>query len=144
MDDDNTYSTQLFKEMFKIEQGRVGVWPVGLVGALNVEKPIVKNNKVIGFNSMWRPERPFPIDMAGFGISGDLFIKNPLAEFSYEVERGYQESEILRHLTTREELQPLAVNNILVWHTRTENPKLTNEEKLSLNGKPPSDQEFLV
>lgn len=53
-------------------------------------EPIVKNGKVIGFNSMWKPgkkcslqitkdikllnltERPFPIDMAGFAISFDL------------------------------------------------------------------------
>lgn len=50
MDDDNSYSVELFEEMSKIERLRVGVWPVGLVGALNVEKPIVENNKVVGFN----------------------------------------------------------------------------------------------
>lgn len=85
MDDDNTYSVELFEEMSKIEPGKVGVWSVGLVGALNVEKPIVKDEKVrklhryfkrknliklffqvVGFNSMWRPERPFPFDMVSF------------------------------------------------------------------------------
>ena len=91
MDDDNTYSTDLFKEMNKIEEGRVGVWPVGLVGGLYTEKPILKDNIVIGFNSLWRPERPFPVDMAGFAISGDLFLKFPEAAFSFEVDRGYQE-----------------------------------------------------
>lgn len=63
MDDDNTYSVELFEEMSKIKKGKVGVWPVGLVGAMNVEKPLVENGKVVGFNSMWRPERPFPIGM---------------------------------------------------------------------------------
>jgi galactosylgalactosylxylosylprotein 3-beta-glucuronosyltransferase 3 len=69
MDDDNAYSIGLFKEMLKIEQGRVGVWPVGLVGSVSVERPIVENNQVVGFNSAWRPERPFPLDMAGYHFS---------------------------------------------------------------------------
>lgn len=142
MDDDNTYTIDLFKEILKIEKGRVGVFPVGLVGAMAVEKPIVENGRVIGFNSVWRPERPFPVDMAGFAISGDLFVKHPEAVFSYDVERGYQESEILRQVTTRDELQPLAQFKILVWHTRTSDPKWDNEKKLAEQGEPPSDQDF--
>lgn len=52
MDDDNTYSTQLFEEMTKIEPGKVAVWPVGLVGGLLVEKPVLDvDNRVLGFNS---------------------------------------------------------------------------------------------
>lgn len=51
--------------MSRIRRGSVGVWGVGLVGALAFEKPIVEGDKVVGFNSAWRPERPFPIDMAG-------------------------------------------------------------------------------
>lgn len=74
MDDDNSYSVELFEEMSKIEPGKVGVWSVGLVGALNVEKPLVKDDKVVGFNSMWRPERPFPIDM----VSVDEVLHPPL------------------------------------------------------------------
>jgi galactosylgalactosylxylosylprotein 3-beta-glucuronosyltransferase 3 len=33
MDDDNSYSVELFEEMSKIKPGNVGVWGVGLVGA---------------------------------------------------------------------------------------------------------------
>lgn len=52
MDDDNTYSTQLFEEIRKIEAGKVAVWPVGLVGGLMVEKPVLDtDNRVLGFNS---------------------------------------------------------------------------------------------
>lgn len=52
MDDDNTYSTQLFDEIKKIEPGKVAVWPVGLVGGLMVEKPVLDvDNRVLGFNS---------------------------------------------------------------------------------------------
>lgn len=133
MDDDNTYSTDLFEEMKKIETGKVGVWPVGLVGGLLVEKPVLdEDNRVMGFNSAWRPERPFPIDMAGFAISTDLILNNSEAVFSYEVERGYQESEILRFLIVVRDMQPLAnlCRDVLVWHTRTEAPKLDAEYKL--------------
>lgn len=173
MDDDNTYSFLLFEEMKKIEAGKVAVWPVGLVGGLLVEKPVLDkdDNHVMGFNSVvsmlfgnhfilstrqlsnfikffvvrvfflqWRPERPFPIDMAGFAISSDLILNNSEAMFSYEVERGYQESEILRSLAVSRDLQPLAnlCTQIYVWHTRTEAPKLEDERKLRKEG-PPSD-----
>ncbi|XP_055380498.1 galactosylgalactosylxylosylprotein 3-beta-glucuronosyltransferase I [Condylostylus longicornis] len=142
MDDDNTYSVELFSEMMKIEPGKVGVWPVGLVGGLMVEKPILnEQNIVTGFNSVWRPERPFPIDMAGFAISTNLLIKYPKASFSFEVDRGFQESEILRFVTLKNELQPLAnlCQDVLVWHTRTEKPKLVGEDKLLKEKKKPSN-----
>lgn len=138
MDDDNTYSTELFAEISKIERNKVGVWPVGLVGGLMVEKPVLNRDEIVlGFNSAWRPERPFPLDMAGFAISSDLLLDNPQAQFSYEVERGYQESEILRHLTIVHEMQPLAnkCTEVLVWHTRTEAPKLDAEKQLVKSGK---------
>lgn len=52
MDDDNTYSIDLFDEIKKINPGNVAVWPVGLVGGLSVEKPVLDNdNRVLGFNS---------------------------------------------------------------------------------------------
>ncbi|GAB0087839.1 Galactosylgalactosylxylosylprotein 3-beta-glucuronosyltransferase I [Sergentomyia squamirostris] len=143
MDDDNVYSIELFNEMLRIEEGRVGVWPVGLVGGLMVERPMLNENgtRVVGFNSLWRPERQFPIDMAGFAISLDLILNNPKAVFSFDVERGYQETAILRHITAVNKLQPLAnkCTEILVWHTRTEPPKLTGENTLKKSGAKPSD-----
>lgn len=52
MDDDNTYGTELFEDLKKIEPGKVAVWPVGLVGGLYVEKPVLDDNhRVLGFNS---------------------------------------------------------------------------------------------
>lgn len=147
MDDDNTYSRELFEQISLIKPGKVGVWPVGLVGGLMVEKPVLSDDQeVIGFNSAWRPERPFPIDMAGFAISGDLLMDYPKAEFSYDVYRGYQESEILRQLTVVRDLQPLAnsCRDVLVWHTRTETPKLDAENKLKKSGQPKSDDKMEV
>ncbi|XP_015174397.1 PREDICTED: galactosylgalactosylxylosylprotein 3-beta-glucuronosyltransferase I [Polistes dominula] len=135
-DDDNTYSVKLFQEMRKIQ--KVGVWPVGLVGGLMVEKPICDNvtNKVVGFNAVWKPNRPFPIDMAGFAINLKLLLENKDALFSYDVESGYQESEILRQIVTKDELEPLAdfCTKVYVWHTRTEPPRLNAEESLIKKG----------
>jgi galactosylgalactosylxylosylprotein 3-beta-glucuronosyltransferase 3 len=90
----------------------VSVWPVGLAGGLMVEMPVLdpKTGRVKGWNSAWRPERPFPLDMAGFAINLSHFLKHPEAKFSFTVARGYQESEILRHLTTQDQLEPKADN----------------------------------
>ncbi|XP_011882607.1 PREDICTED: galactosylgalactosylxylosylprotein 3-beta-glucuronosyltransferase I [Vollenhovia emeryi] len=136
-DDDNTYSIKLFGEMEKIQ--KVGVWPVGLVGGLMVEKPICDNvtNKVIGFNAAWKPDRPFPLDMAGFAINLELLFKHGDAWFSYDVQGGYQESEILRQLVTKDQLEPLAdcCTKVYVWHTRTEPPQLNVEQMLIKKGK---------
>lgn len=43
-----------------------------------------------------------------------------------------QESEILRQLITKDELEPLAdkCTKVYVWHTRTEKPKMNEENKL--------------
>lgn len=89
---------------------KVGVWPVGLVGGLMVEKPICDKakKKVIGFNSMWKPDRPFPVDMAGFAINLKLILEKKDSWFSFEVQGGYQESEILKQMVTKDELEPLA------------------------------------
>jgi len=134
-DDDNTYSVDLFNEMRTVKG--VGVWPVGLVGGLLVEKPLINSKgKVIGWNSAWRPERPFPVDMAGFAINLKLLHKHPNAEFSWDVSRGFQESAILSQVTTVEQLEPMADNctKVYVWHTRTEEPILKAEEKLKNRG----------
>uniref|UniRef100_A0A1A9V063 Galactosylgalactosylxylosylprotein 3-beta-glucuronosyltransferase n=1 Tax=Glossina austeni TaxID=7395 RepID=A0A1A9V063_GLOAU len=147
MDDDNTYSVDLFTEMSKTQPGRVSVWPVGLVGTLLVERPILnaKKTEVIGFNSVWNPERPFPIDMAAFAISKDLLFQHPEARFSYNAQLGYQETELLKNLVTPRELQPLATESedVLVWHTRTQKTVLTGEDGLNKKGER-SDEDLEV
>lgn len=141
MDDDNSYSIKIFEEMRKIKT--VGVWPVGLVGGLKVERPLVdpQTGKVTGFNSAWRPERPFPIDMAGFAINLQLILNTPDAMFSFRVQGGYQESVILKHLTTVADLEPLAdkCTKVYVWHTRTEKPNLKRENELLKKGMQSDD-----
>ncbi|XP_031339672.1 galactosylgalactosylxylosylprotein 3-beta-glucuronosyltransferase I [Photinus pyralis] len=126
MDDDNTYSVKLFKEIAKVK--KVGVWPVGLVGGLNAETLILDPNtgKVTGYRSGWKADRKFAIDMAGFAINLDLILAKSQAAFSYRMEKGFQESEFLSYFTTKEELEPLADNctKVYVWHTRTEKPNV--------------------
>ncbi|CAD6222430.1 GSCOCG00000967001-RA-CDS [Cotesia congregata] len=140
-DDDNTYSIKLFKEMEKIKV--VGVWPVGLVGGLMVERPICDNttNKVIGFNSVWKPERSFPLDMAGFAINLKILLEKKDTAFSFRAKPGYQESEFLEQLVTRDQLEPLAdcCTKVYVWHTRTESPPLRDEQRLIKMGKKSND-----
>ncbi|XP_045479762.1 galactosylgalactosylxylosylprotein 3-beta-glucuronosyltransferase I isoform X1 [Harmonia axyridis] len=126
MDDDNTYDVKIFEEIMKVH--KVGVWPVGLVGGLNLETPLLdpETGRVTSYKSGWKPDRPFAIDMAGFGINIDLILEKPEAVFSYRMERGYQESQFLAYFTTKEDLEPLADNctKVYVWHTRTEKPNV--------------------
>lgn len=68
MDDDNTYSIELFEEIKKILPGKVAVWPVGLVGGLMVEKPVLdEENQVLGFNSV--------VSACNFEVKLSLFAK---------------------------------------------------------------------
>uniref|UniRef100_A0A674HEX7 Galactosylgalactosylxylosylprotein 3-beta-glucuronosyltransferase n=1 Tax=Taeniopygia guttata TaxID=59729 RepID=A0A674HEX7_TAEGU len=165
-DDDNTYSLRLFEEM-RSTRG-VSVWPVGLVGGLRLERPLVAGGRVVGFHTGWRPERPFPLDMAGFAVGLRLLLAHPRARFDPRAERGFLESSFLGGLVTPGQLEPRADNctqvgvwgvlgafgglwglvnpgqlepradnctQVLVWHTRTEKPKLRQEEQLQRQGR---------
>ena len=132
-DDDNTYDLKLFDEIRKTS--KVSVFPVGLVGGLLVERPIVQNSKVVSFNSMWKTTRTYPIDMAGFSIKLDLILENNNAYFSENVSRGLQETDFLKQLIDSiNDLEPRAqmCQKTLVWHTRTEKPRLNQERKLRI------------
>ncbi|CAM5126930.1 unnamed protein product [Eretmochelys imbricata] len=133
-DDDNTYSLRLFDEIRSTK--RVSVWPVGLVGGLRFERPLVEKSRVVGFYTAWKPNRPFPMDMAGFAIALQLLLANREARFDLLAERGYLESSLLQSLVSIEELEPRADNctKVLVWHTRSEKPKMKQEELLQKQG----------
>ncbi|XP_065204058.1 galactosylgalactosylxylosylprotein 3-beta-glucuronosyltransferase I-like [Planococcus citri] len=136
-DDDNTYSVKLFQEMRFIN--KVGVWPVGLVGGLMVEKPLVDwaTGRVTGWNCHWRPDRDFPIDMAGFAVNLQHLLRHPEAEFSLNVEVGFQEGSLLSKLVSIQDLEPKADNctEVYVWHTRTEEPDVQDEKSLRSSGR---------
>ncbi|XP_069326219.1 galactosylgalactosylxylosylprotein 3-beta-glucuronosyltransferase 3 isoform X1 [Eulemur rufifrons] len=134
-DDDNTYSRELFEEM-RWTRG-VSVWPVGLVGGLRFEGPQVQDGRVVGFHTAWEPNRPFPVDMAGFAVSLPLLLAKPNAQFDATAPRGHLESSLLSHLVDPKDLEPRAANctRVLVWHTRTEKPKMKQEEQLQRQGR---------
>ncbi|KAI6194400.1 Galactosylgalactosylxylosylprotein 3-beta-glucuronosyltransferase [Aphelenchoides besseyi] len=88
-DDDNVYDWRLFEQIRSVS--KIGVWPVGLVGGLLVETPLLTNGNIVGFSSIWKKERPFPIDMAAFAVNLTIVNEHPEAEFSYDVPRGYQQ-----------------------------------------------------
>ncbi|GAB6024558.1 Galactosylgalactosylxylosylprotein 3-beta-glucuronosyltransferase 2 [Chamberlinius hualienensis] len=138
-DDDNTYDLQLFDEIRWIK--RVSVWPVGLVGGLKWEGPKIKDGKIVGWQTVWKPERPFPIDMAGFSVNLKLILDSPEAIFSENRQRGYVESSLLEKLITPSQLEPLSQRNVLVWHTRTEKPKLYTDEDIRKMKFNPNDIE---
>ncbi|XP_077438871.1 galactosylgalactosylxylosylprotein 3-beta-glucuronosyltransferase 2 [Vanacampus margaritifer] len=129
-DDDNTYSLELFQEM-RNTRG-VSVWPVGFAGGRAYERPLVSGGRVVGWYSGWRPDRTFAIDMAGFAVNLQVILSNPRAQFKRRGSRsGMQESDFLKQITNVTELEPKANNcaQVLVWHTRTENPNFGNEPK---------------
>lgn len=88
----------------------VAVWPVGLVGGLRFERPLVVGGRVVGFHTAWKPERPFPLDMAGFAVGLPLLLARPAARFDPQAERGYLESSLLGGLVSPAELEPKADN----------------------------------
>ena len=89
---------------------RVSVWPVGLVGYLRYESPLLKNGRVTGWFTYWSPNRTFAMDMAGFAVNVRLLLENPEAVFNYNIARGEQESYLLSQLVSVADLEPKANN----------------------------------
>lgn len=86
------------------------MWPVGLVGNLPYESPIVKDGRVVGWFTYWKPQRQFALDMAGFAVNLSLLRKYPDARFLLASARGYLESGFLSQLVTMNDLEPKAAN----------------------------------
>eukprot|EP00042_Codosiga_hollandica_P050128 m.592722 g.592722 ORF g.592722 m.592722 type:complete len:314 (+) comp58022_c0_seq6:43-984(+) len=66
-DDDNTYAWRIFEEIRKTK--RVSVFYIGLSGGAWIEGPKVVDGQFTGWLAKWRPDRKFPIDMAGLAIN---------------------------------------------------------------------------
>lgn len=89
-DDDNKYAPPLFDELRKVE--RLGVLPVGRRGPWGIERPIVRDGRLIRWNADWK-RRKYPVDMAGFAFRAEL-----LPDISGEIFRyrgGGGESELI-------------------------------------------------
>ena len=106
------------------------------------EGPITNpSNAVVSWHVGWRPERAFPIDMAGFAVGLAAILSRPNLQFAADAPRGHLESYFLAQLLPRKEAleaQGMALNHVLVWHTRTEKPRLKWESQV------PSDPSIQV
>lgn len=92
---------------------RVSTWPVGFAGELPWEGCITSPHNRTYISRMWaayKPQRPFPIDMAGFAVNIDLIMTHKNAKFDYNRSRGMQESQFLLDLGLKHwsEMEPLA------------------------------------
>ncbi len=113
-DDDNGYQPQLFAELGKVK--RVAVLPVGLLGPWGIERPILRQGRIVGWRAHWK-SRGFPVDMAGFAFDAALLraIEGPI--WTYAGRGG--ESEFLERLvTSSDELEVLCDEggHCYVWH----------------------------
>ena len=89
---------------------RVSVWPVGFAGGMRYERPLAKDGRVVGWSAVFKPNRTFAIDMAGFAVNIRLLLDKPSAEFAYTVPSGEIESYFLAQLVNLTELEPVANN----------------------------------
>eukprot|EP00045_Choanoeca_perplexa_P008739 m.82123 g.82123 ORF g.82123 m.82123 type:complete len:330 (+) comp14600_c0_seq2:100-1089(+) len=139
-DDDNRYALELFDVIRQVKVA--GAWRVGLVGDMLYEGPITNtNNDVVDWHVGWRPERAFPIDMAGFAVGLAAILSRPGLQFDANAPRGHLESYFLSQLLPRKEAIEafgMTLDHVLVWHTRTEKPRLKWERKV------PSDTSIQV
>ena len=115
-DDDNAYDERLFEEILKIK--RIGVWPVGYSGGRRVEFPIVRGGKVTGFEAYLPQLRKFPLDMAGFAMSVDYFLRKQPLLFTVNAPKTTGETRLIEEAGIElDMLEPMASNctEVLVW-----------------------------
>lgn len=113
-DDDNRCDPELFDEVKKTQ--RVSLIPVGGLGPKGIERPIVVEGRVEGWDSGWT-ERKFPVDMAGFAFRSELLEGLKGVLWSHTGVGG--ESEFLEKIvSSHEEFEPLcdSCEKVLVWH----------------------------
>jgi len=138
-DDDNSYDIRLFDLMAEIPVGKIGMWPVGLVGGL--KGPICSDGKLVRFHSGWAPERPFPVDMASFAFHVSLLNENN-PTFTCDSEQGMLETDFLQSLgAEKSELYlPLDCKVVWIWHTQTK--KILISEKFE--NQDHSDEKVII
>ncbi|KAM3174329.1 hypothetical protein ACTXT7_010782 [Hymenolepis weldensis] len=111
-DDDNTYSLRLFDEIRTTK--RVSTWPVALAGRLKWEGCVTKPDHpdvIDRMQTIFKPWREFPIDMAGFAVNLDLILSHPDAKFYADPKFfGMLETNFLKNLGLKNftELEPKA------------------------------------
>ncbi|CAD5223367.1 unnamed protein product [Bursaphelenchus okinawaensis] len=119
-DDDNAYDIRLFTEYIaKVEV--MGVWAVGTSAYAIVESPKVKNNKVVGWNVVYRPSRKFATDMAGFAINIDTLVKSKPRLTLHCAGQSPEDCFLNQLNISWDDMVPFGdgTEDILVWHRKT-------------------------
>ena len=94
---DNEYDIRLFDEIKKTKN--LSIFPVGNLGPNGIERPIVKNGKIIYWDAGWASRR-FPIDMGGFAFNTKfLYIKKNNNNKLWDHNGIGGESEFISYIT---------------------------------------------
>ncbi|EUB63338.1 Galactosylgalactosylxylosylprotein 3-beta-glucuronosyltransferase [Echinococcus granulosus] len=141
-DDDNTYSLRLFDEIRTTK--RASTWPVAFVGRLIWEGCVTKPGHpdiIYRMQTIFKPWREFPIDMAGFAVNLQLILSHPDAKFVADPKLyGMLETDFLKKLGLRNftDLEPKAdgCKRILVWHTQTKDPDIVALDNMKTGFQP--------
>ena len=131
LDDDNKMLPELMDMLVRVE--RVGVLPVGNLGAYGFESPIVdESGYVSGSGSLWQPfNRKFAFDFGGFAFNTSLLgteITGPT--FWKHVEFAGESEFLSQFVQSFRDLEPLCGRQVeqnchAVWHNE---PLLAIEE----------------
>ncbi|CRK97447.1 CLUMA_CG010836, isoform A [Clunio marinus] len=130
-DENRTFDPRLFEDIRSTK--KISMFPVGLTSN-GLSSPVVRDNKLIGFYSGWRPERKYPVDTSSFAINVNFFLSRPDASIPRNAHE--QEDGFLKKLEPfgMDEIELLASSctKILVWKTETvqcDKPKAIDLEK---------------
>lgn len=128
-DDDNWYDHRLFEELRRVRN--VAVFPVGNLGPSGIERPVVQDGRLIGWDSGW-VERKYPIDMAGFAFHSRRLQHLEKPYWRFRGGPGGESEFIERLLEEGEELEVLCEEGrrCYAWHNEP-----LGAEDLALDGK---------
>ena len=122
LDDDNKILPELLDMLVRVK--RVGVFPVGNLGAYGFESPLVDDSGYVsGSGSLWQPHnRKFPFDFGGFAFNTSLLgteITGPT--FWKHVEFAGESEFLSQFVTSFSDLEPLCGRQTdqkchAVWH----------------------------
>ena len=138
LDDDNKILPELLDMLVKVQ--RVGVFPVGNLGAYGFEAPIVdESGYVSGSGSLWQPwNRKFPFDYGGFAFNTSLLgteITGPT--FWKHVEFAGESEFLSQFVQSFRDLEPLCGRQVdqkchAVWHNEPllDLEQMTDEQEI--------------
>lgn len=121
-DDDNLYDARLFEEIRKTK--RISVLPVGNLGPNSIERPVIKDGKIVGWDADWL-SRKFPIDQGAYAINAELLgpVKDPVWP---HLQYGGESEFIEKFIQLPDELEILCdgCRQCYIWHNELKVPWL--------------------